>query len=44
MRECDLTPYDAATADVAFYTATSICMIPVTRSMARWWATESQDS
>ena len=31
VRECDLTPYDGATADEAFYTATSICMMPVTR-------------
>lgn len=30
-RECDLTAYDGATADEAFYTATSICMMPVTR-------------
>ncbi|MFN0168480.1 MAG: aminotransferase class IV [Bryobacteraceae bacterium] len=31
MKECDLTPYDAATADELFYTATSICIMPVTR-------------
>lgn len=31
VREFDLTPYDGATADEAFYTATSICMMLVTR-------------
>ena len=31
VRECDLQPYDVYTADEAFYTTTSRCILPVTR-------------
>lgn len=31
VKECDLQPYDVYTADEAFYTTTSRCVLPVTR-------------
>lgn len=35
VREASLTPYDLATADEAFATATSYCMLPITRAQSR---------